>query len=370
MPPTLEWTGSSLRLLDQTRLPGETTFLDCTDEKMVWDAIRRLVVRGAPAIGVAAAYGAFLAIAQQTGTARELRARLREACAFLATARPTAVNLFRALERIEAAAERSLERNSMPEALAAPAAWAGEQDSSTASESLHDDPGEILKQAVLHECHRLREEDIDCCYKIGKHGLALLRQIKPAPPIRILTHCNAGALATCGIGTALAPVYLGHQQGIPFEVFASETRPLLQGARLTAWELSQAGIPVTVLCEGMAGSLMAEGRIDAILVGADRIAANGDVANKIGTLSLAIAARHFGVPLFVLAPTMTIDRSTPDGSSIPIEHRSPREVSHIRGIVTVPPMVSIYNPAFDVTPVGLISAIVTDQKIWKGVDTL
>lgn len=327
-PTTLEWTGSSLRLIDQTRLPGETVYVDLVDEKQVWDAIRRLVVRGAPAIGAAAAYGACLGARGATpdapGNADAVRSRLLSACDHLATSRPTAVNLFWALDRM---------RRVQP---------------------IDPTDGAAYLQQLLDEAQAIQREDVDCCQRIGEHGLAMLQRLGVNPPIRVLTHCNAGALATCGIGTALAPIHLGRQRGVAFEVYADETRPLLQGARLTAYELAEAGVRVTVLCDGMAASLLSTGRVDAILVGADRIAANGDTANKIGTLGLAILARHFGVPFYVLAPTSTIDPSLRDGSQIPIEHRSTEEIARPFGA-------DAYNPAFDVTPAGLIRAIITEH---------
>jgi len=340
MPQTLEWTGTSLRLLDQTRLPNSIAYIDCTDERMVWDAIRRLVVRGAPAIGVSAAFGAYLGIARQAGEIPAIVRRLGEACDYLATSRPTAVNLTWALNRLRALAVQM-------------------------SKELAPGDSDQFKARILAECRAIRDEDIACTRALAEHGLALLGRILPTPPWNLLTHCNAGALASAGMGTALAPMFLAHQRGMALRVYADETRPLLQGARLTAWELSQAGIPVTVLCDNMAASLMSQRRIDAVLVGADRIAANGDTANKIGTHGLAIIASRFGVPVIVLAPTSTIDKSIPDGSGIPIEHRDPAEVTHVREIPISPDGVDVYNPAFDVTPRGLIRAIVTEQGVWE-----
>lgn len=321
---TIEWTGTALRLLDQTKLPCEVAYLDLTDEREVFDAIRRLVVRGAPAIGVAAAFGVYLGMAGKRG--QDAPATVDQVCDFLAGARPTAVNLFWALDRIR---------------------------------KLHtEDPDRILA-----ECHAMLAEDVASCRAIGEHGLAALRSLNKPEPLRILTHCNAGALATCGIGTALAPLYLGHERGVKFQGYADETRPLLQGARLTAFELSHAGIPVTILCDGMSASLMRDGKVDAVIVGADRIAANGDVANKIGTLPLAIVARHFGVPFYVAAPMSTVDRDCPTGSQIPIEHRDSDEVRYIAGTRVAPDGVDVFNPAFDVTPSELITAIITDKGI-------
>jgi methylthioribose-1-phosphate isomerase len=335
---TMKWTGVSLSLLDQTRLPGETVYIDCTDERMVWDAIKRLAVRGAPAIGVAAAYGAFLAIAHANGSAEQLRDKLHTACAYLATSRPTAVNLFWALDKI---------KNISP-------------SPGTPGEGRGEGSSKQFKDRVLAECQKIEREDVLCCEKIGQHGLELLLALKKPHPLRILTHCNAGALATAGIGTALAPIYLGHRRGVKFEVFADETRPLLQGARLTAFELSQAGIPVTVLCDNMAATLFSQNRIDAVIVGADRIAANGDTANKIGTHGVAILANHFGVPFYVAAPTSTIDLALGDGSQIPIEHRAADEV-----ISRAIDGVNVFNPAFDVTPAALITSWITERGQWR-----
>ncbi|HRK30831.1 MAG TPA: S-methyl-5-thioribose-1-phosphate isomerase [Tepidisphaeraceae bacterium] len=335
---TLQWTDTSLRLLDQTRLPAETVYINCTNERMVWDAIRCLAVRGAPAIGVAAGYGAFLSISTVDACVDVLREKLHTACDYLATSRPTAVNLFWALDRIK--------RCSI-----APAALANVAGGDAVA---------AFKHQILDECRKIEAEDIACCQKIGQHGLAVLQSLGKSEPLRILTHCNAGALATAGIGTALAPLYWGHERGVKFQVFADETRPLLQGARLTAHELAHAGIPVTVLCDNMAASLMSQGKIDAIIVGADRIAANGDTANKIGTHGVAIIARHFGAPFFVAAPTSTIDLALGDGTQIPIEHRDPTEV--------MPQMMAgatVFNPAFDVTPAALITAWITENGLWQ-----
>lgn len=359
---TIEWISESntLRLLDQTRLPDTAAYLNCTEVQHAWDAIKRLSVRGAPAIGVAAAYGAYLAIAAVDAPVDELHSRLCAACDHLATSRPTAVNLFWALDRLRrvpppctqgggqgdgrGSEAQSKAQRPQPSPFPPPGVPGGGQ---------HD-----YKSAVLAECHAIRDEDIDCCRRIGTHGLSLFQSLAKPEPWRILTHCNAGALATSGIGTALAPIYLAHQAGIRVEVFADETRPLLQGARLTAYELRQAGIPVTVQCDGMAASLMSQGKIEAVIVGADRIAANGDTANKVGTLPLAIVARHYAVPFFVAAPTSTIDRALPDGRGIPIEHRAPDEIAHPNGV-------SVFNPAFDVTPRELIAAIVTENGVWR-----
>jgi methylthioribose-1-phosphate isomerase len=330
---TLEWTGSSVRLLDQTQLPTKIALVDISTPLQMHDAIRRLVVRGAPAIGVSAAYGACLAAMNFQGPLPVARQAVLDAADYLATSRPTAVNLFWALDQI-----RSVVRRSVATSV------------------------ETLCQELLAECHRLFEEDRSRCRRIGEIGLAWLLERVKHRPITLLTHCNAGALATIAYGTALAPIYVGAEQGVAMEVYSDETRPLLQGSRITATELSRAGIPVTVLCDNMAASLMREKRIDAVFVGADRIAANGDAANKIGTFPLALVARHFGVPFVVLAPTSTIDATLPDGRGIPIEHRNPAEVVEPFGLKTAPPGVAVYNPAFDVTPADLITAIITEKK--------
>lgn len=341
---TISWTGSAVRLLDQTKLPTETVYVDIVTEQQMHDAIRRLVVRGAPAIGVAAAFGAYLAVRNARADDGPLPEHLRRACDYLATARPTAVNLTWALKRIERTVSQ---RDGV--VIAVPAAQ--------------------FKQRILEECLAMLEEDRRVCRAIGEHGLELLRSIRPASqtasmgPFNILTHCNAGALATVAYGTALSPIYVGAEQGEQFHVFVDETRPLLQGSRITAFELMQNNIPCTLICDNMAASVMNAESIDAVIVGADRIAANGDVANKIGTLGVAILARHFGIPFFVAAPTSTIDPSIPTGSRIPIEHRDPAEVTGGGSSRTAPPDVAAHNPAFDVTPAVLVGAIITERGL-------
>ncbi|MCX5658195.1 MAG: S-methyl-5-thioribose-1-phosphate isomerase [Planctomycetota bacterium] len=341
--PHIEWVGDAatghLRLLDQTRLPRETVHLDCRSVQAVWDAIKVLAVRGAPAIGVAAAYGCVIA-AQGAGDARD---RLARGGDHLATSRPTAVNLFWAIERMKRV------RPATPEAL-------------------------------LAEARAIHAEDAAMCLAIGEHGLPLLKLAIERTGGRgsghgsgqgaVLTHCNAGALATGGIGTATAPMYLAHQRGLSFKVFADETRPLLQGARLTAYELQAAGIDVTLICDSMAAQVMREGKVAMIIVGADRIAANGDAANKIGTYSLAIAAKHHGVPFYVAAPHSTFDLTLPDGSGIPIEERAAAEITEGFGQRTAPVGVKTYSPAFDVTPAALITALITDRGVIEPVTTV
>ena len=328
---TITWTGSAVRLLDQTKLPTETVYIDITDERQMWDAIKRLVVRGAPAIGVAAAFGVYLGVRSSPDDV--FPARLEEVCKYLATSRPTAVNLFWAIDRVRRVAQTA---NSAEEA----------------------------KHTLLAETIRMLDEDNLICRAIGEHGVALLEPLKDATgQINLLTHCNAGGLATVQYGTALAPVYVGKERGLKFHVYADETRPLLQGSRITAYELLQNGIPVTVICDGMAATVMSQGKVAAVIVGTDRVAANGDVANKIGTLGVAILAKHFGIPFYVAAPLSSIDMSIAGGDQIPIEQRDGREISHGFGRQTAPTNVDIYNPAFDVTPADLVTAIITEKGI-------
>jgi methylthioribose-1-phosphate isomerase len=337
MTPTIEWTGECVRLLDQTQLPARTVFVDITDHQQMWDAIKRLVVRGAPAIGVSAAFGAYLGVRNFGGDARALLLKLSEVCDYLATSRPTAVNLFWALKRIQRIA---LE--------------AGDDDG---------DP-KTIKQRILDEAIAMLAEDCATCKAIGEHGVSLLeRAATGSSVVNVLTHCNAGSLCAVQYGTALAPIYVGAQRGVRFHVFADETRPLLQGSRITAYELQQSGVPVTVLCDNMAAQVMGSQQIHAVIVGADRIAANGDVANKIGTLGVAILAKHFNIPFYVAAPISTIDYDLRTGAQIPIEHRAAEEVSNGFGQPTAPKGVDIYNPAFDVTPHDLVSAIITERGV-------
>ena len=339
----IEWIGDAasgfLRLLDQTKLPGEETYIDCNEVPTVWDAIKRLVVRGAPAIGVAAAYGCVIAVQRAANPSESLR----RACEYLSTSRPTAVNLFWALDRMKRVSPCNA-------------------------------------NSLLDEARRVHEEDARMCQMIGEHGLKLIERAKnkvdSAKPrsgegTGILTHCNAGALATGGIGTATAPMYLAQQRGHAIRVFADETRPLLQGARLTAFELAAAGVDVTLICDDMAAQVMREGRIDMVITGADRIAANGDSANKIGTYNVAILAKHHGIPFYIAAPSSTFDMSIADGSLIPIEQRDSKEITESFGKRTAPHEragVKTYNPAFDVTPHELIAGIVTEKGIIEPVN--
>lgn len=320
-----------LVILDQTLLPGETVYLRLRQQSEIWEAIYQLRVRGAPAIGIAAAYGAYLGIRDSRATTwNELAAEFADVKKYLASARPTAVNLFWALDRMEARLN----------------AAKGAQ------------PVEA-KAALKAEAESIREEDEKVCRRIGEHSLSLLEK-----GWGLLTHCNAGALGTSGYGTATAPMYLGAERGYGFHVFSDETRPLLQGARLTAWELFQAGIDVTVICDNMASIVMKQGRVQAVLVGCDRVAANGDTANKIGTSGVAIIARHYGIPFYVHAPLSSVDFKCPAGELIPIEQRAGEEVTekwYARRMA--PAGVKVYNPAFDVTDGSLITAIVTENGI-------
>ncbi len=322
-----------VELIDQTQLPGRLVWLECRDAETMFEAIRVLRVRGAPAIGVAAAMGLVLAVRNAADDEDRFFEALRTGRDYLASSRPTAVNLFWALDRMVARAQALRGR-----------AVAG------------------IKQSLLDEALTIQREDANMCRSIGGHGAELIPQ-----SASVLTHCNAGSLATAEYGTALAAVYTAFERGKRIQVFADETRPLLQGARLTAWELQQAGIPVTVLCDSAAGWLMRQRKIDLVIVGADRIAANGDAANKIGTYSLAVLAKRHEVPFYVAAPSSTFDLSLADGSKIPIELRAAEEISRSFAASVVPEGVPCYNPAFDVTPAELISGIVTERGVIRPV---
>ncbi|XID93538.1 S-methyl-5-thioribose-1-phosphate isomerase [Paenibacillaceae bacterium WGS1546] len=328
---SLRWESDALSLLDQRLLPEETVYLRLTSPQDVWEAIRELKVRGAPAIGIAAAYGVVLGVAGFRGEAGEWLAEVRRHAEHLATSRPTAVNLFWALDRMKARAE------SLSGAGVSPA-------EATA--------------ALLDEAKRIQAEDEETNRRIGEHALALFED-----GMGVLTHCNAGGLATAKYGTALAPFYLALERGIQLKVFADETRPVLQGARLTAFELQRAGVDVTLICDNMAGHVMSKGWIQAVIVGTDRVAANGDVANKIGTYSVAVLAKAHGIPFYVACPLSTIDLSTPTGADIPIEERHSDEVAAGFGKRTAPEGIAVYNPAFDITPNELVTAIVTEKGI-------
>jgi methylthioribose-1-phosphate isomerase len=334
MIPTLAWTPKGVRFIDQTRLPLEESYVLATTYEEVADIIVTMVVRGAPAIGVSAAYGVALgALRTEAATTTEFEPEFERICARLAGTRPTAVNLFWAIDRM---------KRVFAELTAAGA------------------PLDQIKEKLLAEAHAMYTEDIAACKAMGAFGGALLPDEGG-----VLTHCNAGALATCGYGTALGVIRSAIEQGKHIHVFADETRPFLQGARLTAWELMADHIPTTVICDNMAASLMKKGRIQAVVVGADRIAANGDTANKIGTYSVAIAAHEHGIPFYVAAPWSTIDLATPNGDAIPIEERPAIEVTHHGGKQLTPNGVGIYNPAFDVTPAKYIAAIITERGVLR-----
>ena len=328
--PTIEWVDGRIRLIDQTLLPNEFKQIYCDNLETVWEAIKSLRVRGAPAIGIAAALGAVLGVwKSQAENYTEFADELATATDYLATSRPTAVNLFWALDRMTNTAERH-----------------------------QHVPISRLKQVLLNEALEIIEEDRAMCRAIGEHGLQLVNEGDT-----ILTHCNAGGLATSDYGTALAVMFSAHEAGKKISVYADETRPLLQGSRLTAWELMQAGIDVTLICDNMAAQVMKEGKIQCAVVGADRIAANGDAANKIGTYNVAILAQAHEIPFYVAAPTSTLDLSTETGDQIPIEERAPEEVTEGFGKRTAPEGVKVYSPAFDVTPAHLITSIITEKGI-------
>src|SRR5246127_2402028 len=327
---TLEWTDKGVRFLDQTKLPTEESYVTAATYQQVADAIRTMIVRGAPAIGVAAAMGIALGVKDSKAeTAGDLKRDFDQICAAIGETRPTAVNLFWAIRRMREKFEM-LRIRPMPQ----------------------------IREAMVEEAQRMHAEDIAANQAMGRHGATLMPNSGG-----VLTHCNAGALATAGYGTALGVIRAAVEQGKKIHVYADETRPFLQGSRLTAWELMKDGIPTTVISDNMAGAMMSHGKIEAIVVGADRIAANGDVANKIGTYTVAVLAKEHGIPFYVAAPTSTVDLATADGSGIPIENRNVKEVSHIAGKQMVPDGVEIENPAFDVTPAKYVTAIITERGI-------
>ena len=329
MVPTVAWENDVVVMIDQRRLPAEQVMLRCRDHHEVAEAIREMAIRGAPAIGVAAALGLALGVRRSRAEGAALRTEWSDMCAELAATRPTAVNLFWAIERMRRRFE----------ALAA----AG---------------GTALRDALLAEALAIQQEDLEACRRMGDLGAELL-----PPQARVLTHCNAGALATSGYGTALGVVRSLARLGRLAAVFADETRPWLQGARLTVWELMQDGIEATLIAEGAAGHLMAMGEVNAVVVGADRIAANGDVANKIGTYGVAVLAKEHGLPFYVAAPVSTLDLHTPTGTDIPIEERPAHEVTHIAGQRIAPEGVRVRNPAFDITPHRYVTAIVCERGV-------
>ncbi|HTR80758.1 MAG TPA: S-methyl-5-thioribose-1-phosphate isomerase [Bacteroidota bacterium] len=327
---SIEWIDGKVRFIDQTKLPAEEIFVETGDPEILADAIRTLKVRGAPALGIAAAYAVVLATQRSPSkTSNELFTVMERAADVIARTRPTAKNLFWALERMRSACRLNL----------------------------HKGVGEV-KAALLHEALAIHREDVEMCTAIGSHGSALIPNAAT-----VLTHCNTGALATGGEGTAQSIITTAVRVGKNVSVYADETRPLLQGSRLTAWELQKHGIPVTVIADNTAAFVMAQGKIDLVLVGADRIAANGDVANKVGTYNVAVIAKEHGIPFYVAAPSSTIDPATSDGSRIPIEERDPRELTEWMGKRTAPEGVDVYTPAFDITPHAFITAIVTERGI-------
>ena len=327
---TLEWTPRGVVFIDQTKLPTEEVYVTCTTHQQVAEVIRNMVVRGAPAIGVAAAMGIALGVKNSKAeNGADLKKDFDQICETIRQTRPTAVNLFWAIRRMTEKFERIRVR-----------------------------PIPQIKQDLIEEAQRMHAEDIAANQAMGRHGATLMPSSGG-----VLTHCNAGALATAGYGTALGVIRAAVEAGKKIHVYADETRPFLQGSRLTAWELMKDGIPTTVISDNMAGAIMKQGKIGAIVVGADRIAANGDVANKIGTYTVAVLAKEHGIPFYVAAPISTVDLECPDGSEIPIEQRNPTEVTHIAGKQMVPDGVQVENPAFDVTPAQYIAAIITERGI-------
>jgi methylthioribose-1-phosphate isomerase len=327
----LRWQNHHLEIIDQTLLPGQLTYIPLTTRTEVWEAIKALRVRGAPAIGLCAAYGVLVALHERAPRSiDEALEAIRDGAAYLATSRPTAVNLFWALERMCTVAETAATELSL----------------------------EDLIPRLEIEANLIYQEEVAACRMIGEYGAPLVPEGGG-----VLTHCNAGGLATGEYGTALAPLYRAHELGRKFRVYADETRPLLQGARLTAWELMQAGVDVTLICDNMAAQVMREDRVHVVMVGADRIAANGDTANKIGTYGVAVLAKAHGIPFYVAAPVSTFDLSLPHGGVIPIEQRDAIEVTNGFGKPTAPAGVKVYNPAFDVTPAELIAGIITEQGL-------
>jgi len=327
---SVKWNNGQVDLLDQRLLPEEIVYLPLVTKEDVWEAIRHLKVRGAPAIGIAAAYGVVVA-SQAAETINDWKQLVIESAEYLATSRPTAVNLFWALDRMKAAAEQIIVQGF----------------------SLEDS-----KKALENEAIAIQQQDEETNRAIGEYALTLFKE-----DMGVLTHCNAGGLATAKYGTALAPFYLAKERGMKLRVFADETRPVLQGARLTAFELHQAGIDVTLICDNMAGMVMSKGWVDAVIVGTDRVAANGDVANKIGTYSVAVLAKAHGIPFYVACPLSTIDLNTPTGAEIPIEERPDEEITEGFGKRTAPQGVKVFNPAFDITPNEYVAGIITEKGI-------
>ena len=334
MLPTIDWTGETVVMIDQRKLPASEVYVTCRTAQDVAKAIKTMVIRGAPAIGVAAAMGLALGMrrSKASGT-KQFTTEFQKLCELMAGTRPTAVNLFWAIERMQQAFAQEAQRGA------------------SVSE---------ITERLVREAHAIHDEDVQSCKTMGAHGATLVPE-----NARILTHCNAGALATAGYGTALGVIRAAAEQGKRVAVMADETRPFLQGARLTAWELVKDGIDTTVITDNMAGTMMRLGNVDLVVVGADRIAANGDVANKIGTYSVAVLAREHGIPFYVAAPLSTIDLQTPTGAQIPIEERPEREVTHVGTARLTPAGAQIRNPAFDVTPAKYVTAIITERGIAK-----
>jgi len=327
--PTIKWQKDHVIIIDQTRLPLEKKIITINSKEEMWDAIKKLKIRGAPAIGIAAAFGVYLGIRDFDGTIQEFIKKFNHACEYLASSRPTAVNLFWALKRLKKIVEKNTPK-----------------------------PVKKLQKIILNEAISMIDEDNKVCGAIGKNGVRLIKN-----GFNILTHCNAGGLATAMYGTALAPMFRAKELEINFHVYVDETRPLLQGARLTAWELLEAGIPATLITDNMAASVMASGRVNLVIVGADRIAANGDTANKIGTLGVAVLAKEFDIPFYIAAPVSTFDPNTPTGGEIPIEERAKEEITTWGGIQIAPSGINVYNPAFDVTPYDYIKGFITEKGI-------
>ncbi len=332
---TIKWDRGKIKLIDQTLLPNKFKHIYCDTVESIWEAIRNLRVRGAPAIGIAGALG--VVVGMQDSKAKgyaQFKKRLEQVISYLSSSRPTAVNLFWALDRMRICCKK------------------------------HSDLSiNTIKSKLLNEAQKIIEEDKNICRNIGKNGARLIKDGDV-----ILTHCNAGGLATADYGTALGVIFNANEQGKKIRVYADETRPLLQGARLTTWELMQAGIDVTLICDNMAGSLMKDGKINCVIVGADRIASNGDTANKIGTYSLAVLAKAHKIPFYVAAPISTFDMKIKSGKQIPIEQRSPEEITNLYGKRIAPKNINVYNPAFDVTPAKFISAIITENGVIKKPD--
>jgi len=328
--PTIKWEGNSVHIIDQTKLPLKKCFINISKIEEMWDAIKKLKIRGAPAIGIAAAFGIYLGVRDYNKKDFEgFLKKLNDACDYIGSSRPTAVNLFWAIERIK---KLILKNNGL-----------------TIDE---------IKSLILKEANLMIEEDNRVCLSIGENGVKLIRDGNS-----ILTHCNAGGLATAMYGTALSPIFKAKELGLAIHVWVDETRPLLQGSRITAWELVEANIPATLITDNMAAFVMSQGKVDMVIVGADRIAANGDTANKIGTLGIAVLSKEFHIPFYIAAPVSTIDINTPSGSDIPIEERNASEVINGFGRQTAPSNINVYNPAFDITPYSYIKGIITEKGI-------